>query len=267
MSIKSVTAELKIAIIQSELVWQDAKANCDNFASCFAQLRDVDLVILPEMFNSGFSMQSAQIAEPMTGPTVLWLQQQAQFYQVAIAGSLAISTELGVVNRLMFVHPDGSLEYYDKKHLFRMAGEHQHYAAGSARSVVLYKGFRLNLQICYDLRFPVFARNQGDYDVLIYVANWPEPRRRIWSTLLAARAMENQAFVLGCNRVGQDGNQFSYSGDSVALNYLGEPMAEFPAGQAGILIATLRLDDLLKFRQQFPAALDADAFVLLDKES
>lgn len=264
MSIKSVTAELKIAIIQSELVWQDAKANCDNFASCFAQLRDVDLVVLPEMFNSGFSMQSAQIAEPMTGPTVLWLQQQAQFYQVAIAGSLAISTELGVVNRLMFVHPDGSLEYYDKKHLFRMAGEHQHYAAGSARSVVLFRGFRLNLQICYDLRFPVFARNQGDYDVLIYVANWPEPRRRIWSILLAARAMENQAFVLGCNRVGQDGNQFSYSGDSVALNYLGEPIAELPAGQAGILTATLRLDDLLKFRQQFPAALDADAFVLID---
>jgi predicted amidohydrolase len=209
-------------------------------------------------------MQSTQIAEPMTGPTVRWMQQQAQFYQLAITGSLAIETELGVVNRLIFVHPDGSIDYYDKKHLFRMAGEHQHYAAGSIRSVVLFKGFRLNLQICYDLRFPVFARNQGDYDVLIYVANWPEPRRRIWSTLLAARAMENQAFVLGCNRVGQDGNQFSYSGDSVALNYLGEPMAELPAGQSGIITATLRLSDLQQFRQQFPAALDADAFVLVE---
>jgi len=264
MSAKSITAELKIAIIQSELVWQDAKANCDYFAGCFSALRDIDLVILPEMFNSGFSMQSAQIAEPMTGPTVLWLQQQAQYYQIAIAGSLAISTELGVVNRLIFVHPDGRLEHYDKKHLFRMAGEHQHYAAGSARTVVLYQGFRLNLQICYDLRFPVFARNQGDYDVLIYVANWPEQRRRVWSTLLSARAMENQAFVLGCNRVGLDGNQFVYSGDSVALNYLGEPLAEFSAGQAGILTATLRLSDLQQFRQQFPAALDADAFVLVD---
>lgn len=264
MSIKSITAELKIAIIQSELVWQDAKANCDYFASCLAQLRDIDLVILPEMFNSGFSMQSAQIAEPMTGPTIQWLQQQAQFYQIAIAGSLAISTELGVVNRLVFVRPDGSIEHYDKKHLFRMAGEHQHYAAGSARTVVLFEGFRLNLQICYDLRFPVFARNRDDYDVLIYVANWPEQRRRIWSTLLAARAMENQAFVLGCNRVGLDGNQFSYSGDSVVLNYLGEPMAELLSGQAGILTATLRLSDLLKFRQQFPAALDADAFMLID---
>lgn len=264
MSVKSVITELKIAMIQSELVWQDAKANCDYFSACFAQLRDIDLVILPEMFNSGFSMQSAQIAEPMSGPTVLWLQQQAKFYQMAIAGSLAISTALGVVNRLLFVHPDGSIDYYDKKHLFRMAGEHQHYVAGSARTVVLFKGFRLNLQICYDLRFPVFSRNQGDYDVLIYVANWPEPRRRIWSTLLAARAMENQAFVLGCNRVGEDSNQFSYSGDSVALNYLGEPLAELPAGQTGILTATLRLDQLQQFRLQFPAALDADAFVLLD---
>jgi predicted amidohydrolase len=264
MSITSITAELNIAIIQSALVWQDAKANCDYFADCFTQLRDVDLVILPEMFNSGFSMQSAQIAESMTGPTVQWLQQQAQYYQLAIAGSLAISTELGVVNRLVFVHPDGSIEHYDKKHLFRMAGEHQHYTAGSVRTVVSFKGFRINLQICYDLRFPVFARNRGDYDVLIYVANWPEPRRRVWSTLLSARAMENQAFVLGCNRIGVDGNQFSYSGDSIALNYLGEPMTELPAGEAGILTATLRLNDLWQFRQLFPAALDADAFVLLD---
>ena len=200
----------------------------------------------------------------MNGPTVQWMQQQAQYYQIAIAGSLAISTELGVVNRLLFVHPDGSIEHYDKKHLFRMAGEHQHYVAGSARTVVLFKGFRLNLQICYDLRFPVFARNQGDYDVLIYVANWPEPRRRVWSTLLSARAMENQAFVLGCNRVGFDGNQVLYSGDSVVLNYLGEPMAELPSSQTGILTATLRLNELLQFRQQFPAALDADAFQILD---
>lgn len=264
MPVKSITAELKIAIIQSELVWQDAKANCDYFATCFKQLCDVDLVLLPEMFNSGFSMQSTQIAESMDGPTVRWMRQQAQHLQIAVAGSLAVSTGSGVVNRLVFVHPDGKIDHYDKKHLFRMAAEHQHYAAGAKRTVVLFKGFRLNLQICYDLRFPVFARNQGDYDVLIYVANWPEPRRRVWSTLLSARAMENQAFVLGCNRVGLDGNQFSYSGDSVALNYLGEPIADLPAGQAGILMATLRLDDLLKFKQQFPAALDADAFVLVD---
>lgn len=264
MPVKSITTELKIAIIQSALVWQDAKANCDYFATCLTRLHDVDLVILPEMFNSGFSMQSTQIAEPMTGPTVQWLQQQAQFYQIAIAGSLAIQTEHGVVNRLVFVHPDGNIEHYDKKHLFRMAGEHRHYIAGSTRTVVLFKGFRLNLQICYDLRFPVFARNQGDYDVLIYVANWPEPRRRAWATLLSARAMENQAFVLGCNRVGFDGNQVLYSGDSVVLNYLGEAMAELPASQTGILTATLRLNELLQFRQQFPAALDADAFQILD---
>jgi omega-amidase len=257
--------ELKVAMIQSELVWQDAKANCHYFAQCFEQLRDIDLVVLPEMFNSGFSMQSMQIAEPMTGPTVQWMQQQAQFYQFAITGSLAIMTERGVVNRLLFVHPDGHIDHYDKKHLFRMAGEHQHYAAGVSRNVVLYKGFRLNLQICYDLRFPVFARNQGDYDALIYVANWPEPRRRVWSTLLAARAMENQAFVLGCNRVGLDGNQFSYSGDSVVLDCQGEPLAALPSGQVGVLTAVLRLGDLQQYRRQFPVALDADAFVLVDR--
>jgi predicted amidohydrolase len=256
--------ELKVAMIQSELVWQDAAANCQFFAQRLAQLRDIDLVVLPEMFNSGFSMQSMQIAEPMTGPTVRWMQQQAQFYQLAVAGSLAIKTELGVVNRLLFVHPDGHIDHYDKKHLFRMAGEHQHYAPGDARRVVVYKGFRLNLQICYDLRFPVFARNQGDYDALIYVANWPEPRRRVWSTLLTARAMENQAFVLGCNRIGLDGNQFSYSGDSVLLDYQGEPLATLPTGQAGVLQASLRLSDLQQYRRQFPAALDADAFMLLD---
>lgn len=264
MSVKSITAELKIAIIQSELIWQDAHANCEYFARCIAQLRDIDLVLLPEMFNSGFSMQSTQIAEAMDGPTIRWMQQQAQCYQLAIAGSLAIETVLGVVNRLVFVHPDGRIEYYDKKHLFRMAGEHQQYAPGESRHVVSYKGFRLNLQICYDLRFPVFARNQGDYDVLIYVANWPEPRRRIWSTLLAARAIENQVFVLACNRVGLDANQLSYSGDSVVLNFLGEPIAELAAGESGILVATLHLAQLQQFRQQFPVALDADSFTLID---
>lgn len=263
MPVKPITKSLKVALIQSELVWQDAPANRLHFSEQFNQLRDVDLVVLPETFNSGFSMQSVQIAEEMTGPTVLWLQQQAMFYQWAICGSVAIQTAEGIHNRLLFVHPDGQIDYYDKKHLFRMADEHQHYMAGVCRKVVEYRGFRLMLQVCYDLRFPVFARNKGDYDALIYVANWPEPRRHIWSTLLAARAIENQAFVLGCNRVGSDHNGFHYSGDSVVLDYQGLPLATLAPHQAGVLRATLDLAELQQFRHKFPAALDADEFNLL----
>lgn len=263
MPVKPITKQLNVALIQSELVWQDAAANRAYFAEQFSKLREVDLVLLPETFNSGFSMQSNLIAEEMTGPTVQWLQQQAMFYQWAICGSVAIKTAEGVHNRLLFVHPDGSIEYYDKKHLFRMANEHQHYVAGACRKVVQYKGFRLMLQVCYDLRFPVFARNRGDYDVLIYVANWPQARREIWRTLLAARAIENQAYVLGCNRVGQDDNGFDYSGDSLVLDYLGQPQAELKPHQAGVLLADLDLVQLQDFRQKFPAMLDADDFSLL----
>lgn len=258
-----VGSSLRVALLQTDLVWQNASANRMHFSKLFSQLAAVDLVVLPETFNSGFSMQSSLIAETMQGDTVLWLQQQATLYQFAICGSLAIQTGQGVCNRLLWVQPDGEVYYYDKRHLFRMGAEHQHYVAGSQRQIVHYRGFRLNLQICYDLRFPVFARNQGDYDVLIYVANWPAARRQVWRTLLAARAIENQAYVLGCNRVGIDGNGLEYSGDSVVLNYLGEPLAAAHEGEAAVLLATLELDALQQGRQKFPVALDADAFYLM----
>ncbi len=256
-------ASLRVALLQTVLIWQDAAANRAHFSKLFSQLVEVDLVVLPETFSSGFSMQSSLIAETMQGDTVLWLQQQAALYQFAICGSMAIQTEQGICNRLLWVQPDGQIDYYDKRHLFRMGGEHQHYVAGKQRQIVHYRGFRFNLQICYDLRFPVFARNQGDYDVLIYVANWPAARRQVWQTLLTARAMENQAYVLGCNRVGIDGNGLEYSGDSVVLNYLGEPMAAASEGQPAVLLATLQLADLQQGRQKFPVALDADAFCLM----
>lgn len=264
MSDQTLTnASLRVAVLQTALVWQDAAANRRHFSEQFSQLTDVDLVVLPETFNSGFSMQSELIAETMQGDTVLWLVQQAELYQFAICGSLAIRTYTGICNRLVFVQPDGRIDYYDKRHLFRMGAEHQHYVAGTRRQIVNYKGFRLNLQICYDLRFPVFARNQGDYDVLIYVANWPAARRHVWRTLLAARAIENQAYVLGCNRVGLDGNALTYSGDSIVLNYLGEPLAEAAEGQEAVLLARLELSALQQGRHKFPVALDADAFCLL----
>lgn len=254
---------LKVAVLQTELTWQDAAANRAHFEKLFPQLLGQDLVVLPETWTSGFSMSGAEIAESMDGMTVQWLLQQAKHFQFAICGSLVIADAGRLFNRMLFVEPDGSIQYYDKKHLFRMAGEHQHYQAGDRRCVVNYRGFRLNLQICYDLRFPVFARNQADYDALIYVANWPAARRHAWRTLLAARAIENQAFVIGCNRVGIDGNGVHYSGDSLILAATGLPLAEPQHADEQILKAELNLADLLQFRQQFPVAMDADPFQLL----
>ncbi|WP_031570437.1 amidohydrolase [Rheinheimera texasensis] len=257
------TAEaLDVAIIQTELVWQDAAANRELLQPLLWQASGADLIILPETFNSGFSMQSQHIAETMQGATVQWLQQQAHQLGAVICGSMAVATDAGIYNRLLWVQPEGKIAYYDKRHLFRMAGEDLHYQPGQRRVIVEYKGFRLLLQVCYDLRFPVFSRNQNDYDAILYVANWPAARSRIWSTLLQARAIENQAYVLGCNRVGVDGNGHGYSGDSVILNYLGEPLAELPPGEAGVLRHRLDLPALQQFRRQFPAALDADAFSL-----
>lgn len=262
MSVVSSNAVLDVALIQSELIWQDAPANRLLLEPLLQQAAGADLIILPETFNSGFSMQSGRIAETMQGPTLQWLQQQAQQLGAVICGSMAVATDAGIFNRLLWVQPEGKIAFYDKRHLFRMAGEDQHYKQGQRRVIVEFKGFRLLLQVCYDLRFPVFSRNRNDYDAVIYVANWPAARSRIWSTLLQARAIENQAFVLGCNRVGLDGNGHTYSGDSVLLDYVGVPLAQLAPGQTGIVRATLDLAALQQFRSQFPAALDADEFSL-----
>jgi predicted amidohydrolase len=260
---------LTVAVLQTSLHWQDSAANRAHFSELLPQALPADLIVLPEMFNSGFSMQAEVFAESMSGPTMQWLLEQAAQFDVAICGSLAIRLDAavdghaGIVNRLVFVQPSGDVEYYDKRHLFRMGQEHQHYQAGQQRKIVSFRGVRFLLQVCYDLRFPVFSRNCGDYDAILYVANWPQERSRIWSTLLAARAIENQAFVIGCNRVGQDGNQLNYSGDSVVLDFVGLPLASVPANAASVLKAQLDVLQLQHFRRQFPAALDADTFELV----
>lgn len=254
---------LKVALLQTELVWQDAQANRSMLAAKLAQLPAADLILLPEMFSSGFSMQSAAIAEP-EGDTLAWLTQQAATLNAAVCGSVATRTESGCVNRCYFVTPQGEVTQYDKKHLFRMAGEHQAYQAGTERVVLSYRGWRILLQVCYDLRFPVFSRNRNDYDVALYVANWPAARSHAWRTLLQARAIENQAYVLGCNRVGSDGNGLAYGGDSLIVDYLGQPLADVAPQLDTVLSASLDLAALAQYRQQFPASLDADAFVLLD---
>jgi predicted amidohydrolase len=253
---------IRVALIQTELVWQQSTANRQHLQQQMQQCVGVQLFVLPEMFNSGFSMESEQIAETMDGPTIQWMQQQAKLLNAAVCGSVAIRTQGQIFNRLLFVIPDGQVQFYDKRHLFRMGNEPQHYQAGSERVIVSYLGFRFCLQVCYDLRFPVFARNQQDYDVLIYVANWPEPRRQVWSTLLSARAIENQAYVLGCNRVGNDNNGLSYSGDSVVVDYKGQILAGLAESEAGVVQAELQLPALEQFKQKFPAYLDADPFSL-----
>lgn len=256
-----IARPLNVALLQTALAWQNPQANRQQLAEQISRIEDVDIIVLPEMFTTGFSMQSQDIAEP-EGDTLNWLKHQAQQIGAALVGSVATRTDKGCVNRCYFVTPEGQVTAYDKKHLFRMAGEHQAYVAGDQRVVVSWCGWRLLLQVCYDLRFPVFSRNCQDYDVALYVANWPAARRHAWRTLLQARAIENQAFVLGCNRVGTDGNAVQYSGDSLIIDYLGQVVAEKAVAQPTVLRATLDYAQLKQYRQQFPAHMDADAFVL-----
>lgn len=255
--------DLRTTLVQSMLHWEDAAANRAHFAERLAPLAGTtDLIVLPEMFGTGFTMRSNELAETMDGPMVQWLRDQAAKLDSAIYGSLVIKEGEVCTNRGLFVRPDGTVEHYDKRHLFRMANEQHHYAAGKRRVVVQWRGWRILLQVCYDLRFPVFGRNRNDYDLALYVANWPEARRHPWSQLLVARAIENLAYVVGVNRVGMDGKGIHYSGDSAVVDFKGEHLVQLEAGRE--LVRTLRLQGqaLVDFRERFPAHLDADAFEL-----
>jgi predicted amidohydrolase len=253
--------DLNVALVQQPLAWQDADANRARFAELLAPLAGrTDLVVLPEMFTTGFSMGAAELAEDMGGPTVEWLRATAARLGAVVTGSLIVADD-GYRNRLLWARPDGTLAAYDKRHLFRMAREHEHYAAGQDRVVVELHGWRVLPLVCYDLRFPVWSRNRGDYDLALYVANWPAARRYAWSTLLRARAIENLCYVVGVNRVGTDGAGIDYAGDSVALDPLGQPLAELGAAAAVTQVA-LSAEALTNHRRRFPAHLDADAFRL-----
>ncbi len=255
--------DLRVALVQSMLHWEDAAANRAMFAEKLRALKGAtDLVVLPEMFTTGFSMRSAELAEPMDGATVTWMMEQARDLDAAIYGSAIIAEGGKCFNRGLFVKPDGTVITYDKRHLFRMAEEIRHYTPGTQRVVVEWRGWRLLLQICYDLRFPVFARNRGDYDALLYVANWPEPRRYPWSQLLIARAIENQSYVIGVNRVGMDGKGHHYTGDSVSVDPRGDADV-MKASKEDILHTVLHREALDDFRAKFPVADDADNFALM----
>ncbi|NDL64905.1 amidohydrolase [Acerihabitans arboris] len=252
---------LNISLLQQPLAWMDGEANLNHFDRLLAEIQGRDLVILPEMFTTGFAMEAAGRALPQ-GRVVEWLQQWAKTTGAMIGGSAAIGAADGAVNRFLLVEPQGRVHVYDKRHLFRMADEHRHYQAGQKRVVVDWRGWRILPQVCYDLRFPVWSRNRQDYDLALYVANWPAPRANHWQTLLAARAIENQAYVAGCNRVGTDGNGHQYSGDSMIIDPSGNVLAKGAPGQEARLDASLSLDSLREYRQAFPAWLDADTFTL-----
>lgn len=257
---------LNVTLVQAALVWHDAAANRRKFETLLAPLAGkTDLVVLPEMFTTGFTMQPEQVAEIADGPTVDWLREQAAKIGAVIAGSIATREAGQYFNRLICMRPDGACQSYDKRHLFRMAHEHDHYTAGTRPLIVDIKGWRVRPLVCYDLRFPVWSRNQlggaGAYDLLLYVANWPERRRYAWQTLIKARAIENLSYCVAVNCVGQDGNGIHYTGDSAAIDFLGQPMTE-PSEQE--LVTTVILDGaaLQTFRDKFPAHLDADEFQL-----
>ena len=253
---------LRISLVQTHLDWQQPEANRVRLTSLLAPLEgQTDLIVLPEMFTTGFSMSPDEVAEPMQGPTLAWMQAQARTLGAAVCGSVVIEED-GYRNRLLFVTPDGEVHHYDKHHLFRMANEHEYYVAGTRRGIIEYKGWRILPQICYDLRFPVWCRNRDDYDLMLCIANWPSPRRDPWRTLLLARAIENQSYVVGVNRVGEDGKGLEYSGDSLLVDFKGQALLDGPAREPFIKTGQLNSEDLQQFRHNFPVWQDADDFIL-----
>jgi predicted amidohydrolase len=258
------SSQLHITLVQPDIVWEDKSANLQQYEHMIAGIKgDKHIVVLPEMFSTGFSMDAERMAEPMNGPTVTWMATMAVKHRCIITGSLIISEEGNYYNRMLWVQPDGSIGCYDKRHLFAYAGEDKHYTSGEKRLIAQVNGWRINVMVCYDLRFPVWARNQGEeYDVLLYVANWPEPRSLAWRTLLQARAIENQCYVAGINRVGTDGKGFKYAGESSVFGPLGETI--WQAGNEVICkTVTADKETLIKVRSTFPFLNDADKFLLL----
>jgi omega-amidase len=254
-------SDLRLALIQTDLYWENPTANRAMLEEKITNLaQPTDLIVLPEMFTSGFTMNPAAVAEPMNLTTHRWLRQMAAQTGAVLTGSYVVQEKGGFFNRLLWVTPDGTTDYYDKRHLFRMGGEHNHYTAGERRIIKELNGWRICPLICYDLRFPVWSRNVDlAYDLLLYVANWPAVRQSTWETLLRARAIENQCYSAGVNRVGIDGNGVEHSGFSGVFDYLGEN-ASVATNAEKIIYCTLKKEPLTSYRERFPAYLDADSF-------
>lgn len=255
---------LKVAIIQSDLVWENAEQNRINFKNKIELISEnIDLIVLPEMFNSGFTMNAETVAESIEGDTVVWMLDIAKHKATAIVGSLTIKENGKYYNRLLFVKPDGEIIQYNKRHSFSLAGEDKIFTAGQEKVIIEYKGWSICPQICYDLRFPVWARNIEDYDVLLYVANWPKVRIAAWDALLKARAIENMNYCIGVNRVGLDGNNYEYSGHSAIYNVLGKKLTSNNSDRESIEIVSLSKSEIEKNRKHLGFLNDKDNFSLI----
>lgn len=253
---------MKIALLQTFLTWENPIENRSHLAQKITGfMEDVDVIVLPEMFSSGFTMNPEKVAETMQGETILWLQHMAKAKNCAIIGSLVITENENYYNRLVFVFPTGEIQHYDKRHLFTLAGEDKVYTSGTQKLIVNYKGFKICPLVCYDLRFPVFARNVEDYDVLLYVANWPKPRINAWDILLKARAVENMCYTIGVNRIGTDANKHDYSGHSQAVDFLGNYILD-PQESEGVFIVALNKEQLLETRKKLAFLTDRDKFTI-----
>lgn len=262
-------SSLKITLLQSNLVWENKEANLAHFEQLISELKEqAEIVVLPEMFSTGFSMKPELLAEKMDGPTVNWMRKMAAGKRIVLTGSVIIEEEGKYYNRLLWVLPNGQIGQYDKRHLFAYANEDQHYSRGDKRLIASVKGWKILLLVCYDLRFPVWSRQQAveeetaEYDLIIYVANWPERRNHAWKTLLQARAIENQCYVVGVNRVGLDGNNIAHSGDSMVVDPLGEVLYT-KAQEEFVQTVTISKEHLASIREKLPFLKDADDFNIL----
>ena len=255
---------ITISLVQTDLIWEGKESNLRMLEKKIAGLSgETEVVILPEMFSTGFSMNAAALAEKMDGDTIRWMKKMSSENRLILTGSAIIEEDGKFFNRLIWVLPNGEVGYYDKRHLFAFSGEDQHYHPGNKRLIASAKGWKFNLQVCYDLRFPVWARQapgaEPEYDVLIYVANWPDRRIHAWKTLLCARAIENQCYVIGVNRVGNDANNIYHSGNSLVVDPLGEVLY-YKADEEDVFTITLEKNRLLEARAKFPFLKDADDF-------
>ena len=255
---------LKISIVQTDIAWENKQENLRMLREKLHALRGTtEIVVLPEMFSTGFTMKSRELAEPVSGITVRILKELAADFQLALCGSFICSERSNYYNRAFFITPEGEEFYYDKRHLFRMGNEAEYFSSGNNKLIISYRGWNICLLVCYDLRFPVWSRNvNNEYDLLIYVASWPQARRLAWDTLLCACALENMCYVCGVNRIGVDGNKLIYNGGSVVFSAKGEVLASVPDGEEGIETVSLSLISLQQLRDKFPVWKDADAFRL-----
>jgi len=255
---------LQVVGIQADLVWENPDKNLSFFEEKIKSLpKNTNLVVLPEMFTTGFTMNPKKVAENINGKSVSWMQKMAIENDFAICGSLVISENDNYYNRLVFAHPTGKIEFYDKKHPFTLAKEDKVYSSGSEKLIIDYKGWKICPLICYDLRFPVWARNTENYDLLIFVANWPLKRIKAWETLLKARAIENMSYVIGVNRTGKDINDYEYSGNSLIIDYIGDEISKIKDNSVGIVTSTLQKTKQELARKKLGFLNDKDAFTIV----